>query len=118
MILKNDIVILCGGRGTRVSHIYPNLPKVLFPISEGIPLLDALLSSLFLQGFKRFILCIGHLGEKIEEYCEDYPLKNLIIFSYEPEILMGTAGALRLAKGYIKSDPFLFLMVILIANLI
>ena len=44
-------VIMAGGRGTRISELFPDIPKPLIPI-EGIPVLERELISLRDQGFK------------------------------------------------------------------
>ena len=60
-------VILCGGRGTRLDEMGKAVPKALVPIGEK-PLIWHLLRSFTSRGFDEFILCLGFLGEKIEEY--------------------------------------------------
>src|SRR5262245_31441043 len=60
-------VILCGGRGTRLDDLGKAVPKALVSIGEK-PLIWHLLRSFTSRGFNEFILCLGFLGEKIEEY--------------------------------------------------
>jgi glucose-1-phosphate cytidylyltransferase len=61
------VVILCGGRGTRLQHDVPDLPKPLVEIG-GRPILWHVIRIYAHQGFNRFILCLGHKGELIEEF--------------------------------------------------
>ena len=60
-----DVLILCGGQGTRFRAVMDDIPKVLAPIS-GKPFLNLLLDNLITQGFRRIILATGYLGEQIE----------------------------------------------------
>lgn len=60
-------IILCGGRGERLRPYTDTLPKALVPLN-GRPLLDHVLRYLRLGGVGRFVLCTGHLAEKIESF--------------------------------------------------
>jgi NDP-sugar pyrophosphorylase family protein len=104
-LAKIDVVILCGGLGTRLRPISKGLPKVLMPFA-GRPFIDILIESLLPFGFKRFILCVGHLKEKVQTHFKknDYE----VIFSEETEPL-GTGGALKNARSHITTSPFLLL---------
>ena len=102
-----DAIILCGGQGTRVRYINPDLPKVLFPV-EGRPFLDFVLTNLYFYGYRRFILATGYLDEKIQEYARKSPLEKHILVSSE-SIPLGTAGAIKNAGEHINSDDFLVL---------
>ena len=44
-------VIMAGGRGTRISELFPDIPKPLIQI-EGVPVLEREIISLRDQGFK------------------------------------------------------------------
>ena len=98
-----DVIILCGGLGTRLRPISRDLPKALMPFA-GRPFIDLLIESLLPFGFRRFILCVGHLGEKVRAHirARDYE----VVFSEESEPL-GTGGALKNAAPLIGSELFL-----------
>lgn len=100
-----DVVILCGGKGTRLRPIVSDRPK---PMSEfgGRPFLSILMEYAASFGFKRFVMCVGYLGKTIEEYYGKNPGPREIVFSLEKSAL-GTGGAIRNAKRFIRSDPFL-----------
>lgn len=102
-----DVVILCGGRGRRLRSLIKNRPKGLVEI-KGKPFLDILIDHLTNFGFKRFILCIGYLGQDIRQYYQNHPSSLKILFSEEKNPL-GTAGAIKNAESLIKSNPFLVL---------
>ena len=61
------VVLMAGGRGTRISELYPNIPKHFIPI-DNIPVLEREIISLRDQGFTDIILTIGYMAEKIQEY--------------------------------------------------
>jgi len=100
-----DAVILCGGLGTRLRPISGDLPKVLIPFA-GRTFIDILIESLLPFGFRRFVLCVGHMREKVRNhfYRRDYE----VVFSEETEPL-GTGGAVKNAMKHITTSPFLLL---------
>ena len=63
-------IIMAGGRGTRISELFPDIPKPLIPI-DGIPVLEREICSLASQGFRDIILTVSYLHEKIEEHFGD-----------------------------------------------
>ena len=63
-------IIMAGGRGTRISELFTDIPKPLIPI-DGVPVLEREISSLASQGFTDIILTVSYLHETIEEYFGD-----------------------------------------------
>jgi glucose-1-phosphate cytidylyltransferase len=61
------VVILCGGRGTRLQEKTVDIPKPLVEIG-GQPILWHVIQLYAVQGFRRFVLCTGYKGELIEEF--------------------------------------------------
>ncbi len=61
------VVILCGGRGTRLRERTENVPKALVEIG-GMPILWHVLGIYIAQGFRRFFLATGYLGDAIEGF--------------------------------------------------
>ncbi|UCB56922.1 MAG: NTP transferase domain-containing protein [Candidatus Omnitrophota bacterium] len=100
-----DVVLLCGGEGRRLKPVLNGRPKALADIN-GRPFLDILIAQLEGAGFRRFVLCTGHKAELISRYCKDKETSVEIILSEEKEPL-GTAGAIKNAQSYIKSEPFM-----------
>lgn len=105
-----DVIILCGGLGTRLRPVLPDRPKVLAPIGTQ-PFLDILMEYLVAQGFRKFILCVGYLKEQVKEYIEkNYGNRKKVQIKFsEEEEPLGTGGALKQALLLAKSEHVLVL---------
>lgn len=101
-----DVLILCGGYGTRLRGYLPSgYPKALADVN-GRPFIDVLLDHLRGRGFERFILCTGYGGELLVQHLwEDLTVR----FSSEGYRPRGTCRAILQALPKVKSDPFLVL---------
>ncbi|MFC1646290.1 glucose-1-phosphate cytidylyltransferase [Candidatus Omnitrophota bacterium] len=67
------VVILCGGRGTRLREETEIRPKPLIQIGER-PILWHIMKIYSFYGFNDFILCLGYKGSMIKEYFYNYYL--------------------------------------------
>ena len=101
-----DVIILCGGKGTRLRPVVSDRPKSLAVIGDTT-FLDILIESLTQQGFTRFILCVGYMKDQMIDHFKKRDDIS-IIFSEEEEAL-GTGGALKNARSLIRSETFLVL---------
>jgi glucose-1-phosphate cytidylyltransferase len=68
-----QVVILCGGQGTRIRDVADDLPKPMIPIG-GRPILWHIMKGFAHQGFTDFILCLGYKSWVIKRYFLDYHL--------------------------------------------
>ena len=103
--LKNtDILILCGGLGTRFRQVMNDRPKGLAPVA-GKPILEILIDEFTSQGAQRIILGVGYMKTQIIDHFKKIDSVE-IIFSQENEPL-GTGGAILNALPKIESDRFL-----------
>jgi dTDP-glucose pyrophosphorylase len=92
---SNIMVIMAGGRGTRLHPQTKNCPKPLLPVA-GKPILEHIIDRAKTQGFSHFVLAIYHLGQMIEEYFGDGERFGVKIEYLREEAPLGTAGALSL----------------------
>ncbi len=91
------VAILAGGLATRLGAVTKKIPKSLVEIA-GEPFVAHQLRGLHAQGIERVVLCIGHLGEQVEEFVGDGSAFGLeVAYSSDRDKLLGTGGALRRA---------------------
>ncbi|MGD0335661.1 MAG: glucose-1-phosphate cytidylyltransferase [Candidatus Omnitrophota bacterium] len=72
---KTKVVILCGGRGTRISEETEVMPKPMIQIG-GKPILWHVMRTYSHFGFNDFIICLGYKGYAIKEYFANYFLHS------------------------------------------
>jgi NDP-sugar pyrophosphorylase family protein len=92
------VVILAGGLAKRMRPLTESIPKALLPVN-GKPFIDLQLELLRKNGINRVTLCLGYLGEKIEQYVNNTAYELDILFSYDGASPLGTGGAVRKAAG-------------------
>jgi NDP-sugar pyrophosphorylase family protein len=88
-----DVIVLAGGRGTRLAPYTTVLPKPLMPIRE-MPVLEILLRRLAAAGFTRIHLAVGYLAGLIEAYFGDGSRFGVELAYVREEKPLGTAGPL------------------------
>ena len=92
------VVILAGGKGTRLAPYTVVLPKPLVPVGDR-PILEIIIGQLRHYGITEIVMAVGHLAELIEAYFGDGSKFGVQIhYSREREPL-GTAGPLGLIDG-------------------
>ncbi len=91
----NIMVIMAGGKGTRLRPFTENCPKPLVSVS-GKPMLEHIIDRGKREGFNHFVLAIQHLGHMIEDYFSDGRGLGVRIDYLREKFPMGTAGALGL----------------------
>jgi glucose-1-phosphate cytidylyltransferase len=70
-----DVIILCGGKGTRLTEETAKKPKPLVEIG-GKPILWHIMKSYSFYGFNRFILALGYKGQQIKQYFYNYKMTS------------------------------------------
>ena len=68
-----QVVILCGGQGTRIRDVAEDLPKPMVPIGNR-PILWHIMKGYAQHGFNDFVLCLGYKSWMIKRYFLDYHL--------------------------------------------
>ena len=97
------VVIMAGGKGTRISSLNSELPKPMIVIA-GKPILEHQIEILKKQGYTDIILSIGHLGDKIVSYFGNGDKFGVRISYVKEDRPLGTAGALALIKDILTED--------------
>ena len=87
------VVIMAGGRGTRISSLVNDIPKPTIKI-DGVPVLEREINCLKEQGFDDLIITVSHLGHIIKDYFGDGSQFGVRIEYYVEEKPLGNAGAL------------------------
>ncbi len=92
---SNIMVIMAGGKGSRLHPQTENRPKPMLLVA-GIPILEHIIKRARSQGFNHFIIAINYLGEIIEKYFKDGQKFGVKIEYLHEDVPLGTAGALSL----------------------
>ena len=97
------IVIMAGGRGTRIASMDQTIPKPMLQMA-GKPILAYQLECFCRQGYTDIVLVIGHLGHVIMDYFGDGSRFGVSIRYIVEEEPLGTAGALFFLKNMVTED--------------
>lgn len=100
-------LILTGGQGVKMRPFTYEMPKSMLPVKNR-PLIEYTIDLLRDYGIKDIVISTGYLGDKIKEHFHDGSKLGLRISYLEEKKLLGSGGALRLAKGFIAEPFFLF----------
>ena len=124
----NDVIILCGGKGSRLSEETVLKPKPMIEIG-GKPILWHIMKHYSYYGYHRFILALGYKGEYVKNYFYNYRIfSNDFTIEMHPEkepqihglsdeshweiTLVDTGlntlkgGRIKRLERYVKSDNF------------
>lgn len=101
-------IIMAGGKGSRISGLFPDIPKPLIPIGN-VPVLEREILSLGSQGFTDIILTVSYMGSKIKEYFGDGKRLGVSIQYYTEDVPLGNAGALFKLRDTLGDEDFLLL---------
>lgn len=100
------VVIMAGGKGTRISSLYSNIPKPMIKLN-GKPIIEYQVENFKKFGFTEFIITVGPMGKQIIDYFGDGSRYNVSIEYYIETQPLGTAGALFCLKNKLLDDFFL-----------
>ncbi|HET6447928.1 MAG TPA: sugar phosphate nucleotidyltransferase [Conexibacter sp.] len=100
------VVILCGGRGTRLQERTQSIPKPLVEIG-GRPIVWHVMQIYIAQGFRRFVLCTGYKRELIERFARDerWP-EGVEVQCLDTGVDTPTGGRALAAARHVGEAPF------------
>jgi len=106
MATLNDVVILCGGRGTRLQEHTQSIPKPLVEIGAE-PIVWHVINIYAAHGLTDFVLCTGYKGELIKEFVEahDWP-DGVQVRCLDTGIDTPTGGRINQAGALLGDRPF------------
>lgn len=100
--LKNvPVVIMAGGKGTRLYPYTKILPKPLIPVNDT-PIIEHIINSFYRYGSRDFHLIVNHKKNMIKAYFAEMNTDYSVSYADE-ELPLGTGGGLCLLKGKIDS---------------
>jgi len=104
-VLENiPLVIMAGGKGTRLYPYTKILPKPLIPIGD-ITITERIINSFRRYGCKEVLMILNYKASMIKAYMSDIDKDYSIDFVEETQFL-GTAGGLRLVKDLVNTTFF------------
>ncbi|HKG04635.1 MAG TPA: sugar phosphate nucleotidyltransferase [Conexibacter sp.] len=100
------VVILCGGRGTRLQERTQSIPKPLVEIG-GRPIVWHVIQIYAAQGFRRFLLCTGYKGELVAQFAsgERWP-DGVLVECLATGLDTPTGGRVLAAARELGDRPF------------
>src|SRR3989338_8954021 len=98
-----QVVVLCGGKGTRLSEYTEEIPKPLIGIGPK-PILWHLVQMYKKFGHKDFIFCLGYKGNKIKDYFKGE--KGINIEFVDTGLETNKAERIQKIRHLIKDDDF------------
>lgn len=101
------VVIIAGGKGTRIASVNNEIPKAMIPVC-GKPVIELQVEMAKRYGFTEFIFLVGYLGEQIETYFGNGERWGVTIDYYHETQQLGTAGALAEVAERLSEDFFVF----------
>ncbi len=103
--LKTDIVLLCGGKGTRFRDVTRDaLPKSLYAVDDK-ELLSYTTDSLDFTMIGTMVFAVGHQDDKLIAWVQsqEFPCRVAISYQKNP----GIVGAVKAARNHLTSDRFI-----------
>jgi dTDP-glucose pyrophosphorylase len=99
------VVIMAGGKGTRLKPLTNVIPKPLIPIGEKT-ILEDIMDSFLEYGCNKFYLTVNYRADVIKYYMKEQAFSTYSLEYFEETEPLGTAGSLHLLEDKIKDTFF------------
>ena len=98
------VIIMAGGKGTRLDPFTRVLPKPLIPVGDKT-IVEIIIDKFLVYGANTFFLSVNHKANIIKSYFEDLTL-SYYLYYIEENSPLGTAGSLKLIQNKISENIF------------
>ena len=112
---KNKVLIMAGGKGTRLKHLTKKNPKALVVINKKT-IIENIILNFKKNGFYNFIISTGYFGDKIKKFLKNGEKLGVSIEYVSESNPLGTAGSLSLIKDKVN-DTFIVINCDVITNM-
>lgn len=103
--LNLPVVIMAGGKGSRLRPLTNVLPKPLIPIGDQT-MLEDIMDRFVESGCHDFYISVNYKAETIKQYFSNLNNQNYNIAYFQEDKPLGTAGSLHLLKDKINTTFF------------
>ena len=97
------VVILCGGKGTRLRPYTHSVPKPMLLLGRK-PILEYTINHFRKEGFKDIVLLVGHLKEQVMDYFGDGKKFGVKITYNVEQTELGDAGGIKNGEHLLKNE--------------
>ena len=97
------VVIMAGGKGTRLYPYTKILPKPLIPVGD-IPIIERIIDQFVKAGCKDFYVIVNYKKDMIKAYFNEMKEKSYNITFIDENIPLGTGGGLKLLQSYLNTE--------------
>ena len=97
------VVIMAGGKGTRLYPYTKILPKPLIPVGD-IPIIERIIDQFVKAGCKDFYVIVNYKKDMIKAYFNEMKDKSYNITFIDENIPLGTGGGLKLLQSYLNTE--------------
>jgi len=103
--LNLPVIVMAGGKGSRLKPITNVLPKPLIPINEKT-IIEEIMDRFVVAGCSNFYISVNYKAEMIKHFFEQLNNEDYHISYFQEEKPLGTAGSIFLIKNKINSTFF------------
>ncbi len=112
--LSNQVILMAGGKGSRLYPLTQETPKPLIPIA-GRPIVEMIIKNFLRAGYGEFTISVNYLADQIKDYLKDGRQWNASIDYLDETKATGTAGSLALLPER-PTEPFFIMNADILTN--